>query len=60
MQNEILDGKHLEKTQAFFSPEQPSVKTTKGAGERFLVEIGKLIQVTKITRSNRDKSPYKS
>ena len=26
----------------------------------FLVEIGKLIQVTKITRSNRDKSPYKS
>ena len=26
----------------------------------FFVEIGKLIQVTKITRSNRDKSPYKS
>ena len=24
----------------------------------FLVEIGKLIQVIKITRSNRDKSPY--
>ena len=24
----------------------------------FLIEIGKLIQVTNITRSNRDKSPY--
>ena len=35
-------------------------ENNKGAGECFLVKIGKLIQVTKITRSNRDKSPYKS
>ena len=63
MQNEILDGKHLEKTPAFFSPNSRAWKQQKvpaNISSDFLVEIGKLIQVTKITRSNRDKSPYKS
>ena len=59
----------MEKTRACFSPN--SVKTTKGklkkmmsvnVSSAFLIEIGKLIQVTNIslslTRSNRDKSQY--
>ena len=52
IQNEILDRKHLEKTRAFFSPNSRALA--------FLVETdnNELIQVTKITRSNRDKSPY--
>ena len=51
IQNEILDGKHLEKTRAFFSPNSRVRKQQKvpaNVSSAVLVEIGKLIQVTKI------------